>query len=223
VGEIKIPTGLANKLGDQASRLDGWLVKYADDLGGDATKLLNEVEVFVDNKSIIKVFDNGTNGEVLIQITRADKTNTVVSIQKTAATHPIHKGKYITTKYEPAYKLDANPNYNVPLSKNGITPDFSTTPYLHPLNKGKIIKIEMSGSRTRDFTKANAEMKKISLGFKKKSDYTWHHMDDFYYDAATGKSYCTMQLVERTVHEASGMKHSGSVAQMEKFLGITYK
>ncbi len=223
--DLNIKTSLLSKLGNEAERLENWFIKYAADLGEDTNKLLDDLERLIDDKSVIKVIEDTKQKGLNIQITRADNTNAVVSIQKTSLDHPLHKGRYITAKYQPTYKPSANSNFDVPLSKNGITPDFKDTKYIHPLNRNVEIRIEMSGkTRNMDFTRANAEMKKIHPNFKKrpKDGYTWHHMDDFYVDPNTGKAYCTMQLVKTNVHGAKGMRHSGSVAQMEKYTGIKY-
>jgi hypothetical protein len=106
-----------------------------------------------------------------------------------------------------------------------LVPDYATTTYLHPANRGQTIRIEMQGNRTQDFSIADAEMRKIIPGFMKPTDYTWHHLDDFVFDSTTGKSYCTMQLVESVAHGGTGvtgMAHSGSVAQWKAFFDSGY-
>ena len=70
-------------------------------------------------------------------------------------------------------------------------PDFSASKYIKRTKDGEpiIATIEMSGSRSKDFTRAFDDVNIPSSERKKiLEDYTWHHVDD--YDEATGK--CTM-------------------------------
>ena len=123
------------------------------------------------------------------------------------------------TTFEPAYNPNLNTNIPVPASANKLVPDYATTPYLHSMNQGKVIKIEMSGNRATDFTRANSE---IGLSAKP-ANYTWHHLDDF--EVVNGKVYCTMQLVQSSAHGGSGisgMTHSGSVSQYKAYNGSGY-
>lgn len=125
------------------------------------------------------------------------------------------------TTFDPAYNPNLNSNISVPASANRLVPDYADTPYLHPLNRGKTIKIKMTGKRTGstgDFSLADAEMRKFAPNFVKPNGYTWHHLDDF--NPITGES--TMQLVESTAHQGSGvvgLSHSGSVAQWKAYYG----
>ena len=99
-------------------------------------------------------------------------------------------------------------------------PDFSASKYIKRTEDGEpiIATIEMSGSRSKDFTRAFDDVG-IPANERKKilEDYTWHHVDD--YDEATGK--CTMQLVEKKAHEAT-YPHRGSCAQYDSIHGETY-
>jgi hypothetical protein len=80
------------------------------------------------------------------------------------------------------------------------------------------------GNRPADYSAANEIMKQydpsyasIPLGNNKApAGYTWHHMDDLEIDA-NGDAWCNMQLVETRVHDATGMRHSGSVAQLDRY------
>jgi uncharacterized Zn-binding protein involved in type VI secretion len=115
----------------------------------------------------------------------------------------------------PAARASLKGYPGVGTTKNG-GPTFAGTKYMHPSGKGQsnVAEITLTGSRRADFKAAN-EM----AGFKDTPDgYTWHHVDDF--NPATGKS--TMELVETGAHRAT-YPHSGSVAQYEKFNGVTYK
>ncbi|WP_093670794.1 HNH endonuclease [Tenacibaculum sp. MAR_2009_124] len=53
---------------------------------------------------------------------------------------------------------------------------------------------------------------------KKPSGYTWHHMDD--YDPITGE--CTMQLVNKKLHEWS-CPHKGGAGLWMDLFRIVYK
>ena len=59
----------------------------------------------------------------------------------------------------------------------------------------------------------------ISDEIAKKLDesYTWHHLDDF--DPLTGE--CTMQLVDRKIHQIS-CPHIGGAGLYKAFMGIGY-
>lgn len=91
----------------------------------------------------------------------------------------------------------------------------------------RIVEIEMTGNTKGDFKAAN-----IKAGFSEfgsdapdlnNVNYTWHHLDDFRYDAATGKSYCSVQLVRGNVHtQIKGMGHTGGSGQYKKFFGTGY-
>ncbi|WP_390902214.1 HNH endonuclease [Xanthocytophaga flava] len=59
-------------------------------------------------------------------------------------------------------------------------------------------------------------MRKYIPGFSKPDDYIWHHLDDLEVDS-NGDAWCTMQLVDSDVHSAVGMRHSGAVAQFDKY------
>ena len=113
---------------------------------------------------------------------------------------PTSAGELKMTTFEPAYNPNLNTNIPVPASVNKLVPDYATTQYLHSLNQGKVIRIEMSGTRATDFTRANAE-----LGVANKpANYTWHHLDDF--EIVNCKVYCTMQLVQSSAHGGSSYR-----------------
>ncbi|RBW59434.1 hypothetical protein DS884_06760 [Tenacibaculum sp. E3R01] len=108
-------------------------------------------------------------------------------------------------KYNP--QTAKQKGYNVPLSKNGTSPDFEGTPYLY--NDKSVVKIQIKGSRDLDFKES---FEKIGITDRKKQkvilkNYTWHHLDDL--DETLG---CTMQLVLRKTHKAT-YKHFGSAGQ----------
>ncbi|WP_437953973.1 HNH endonuclease [Sorangium sp. So ce296] len=81
-----------------------------------------------------------------------------------------------------------HPKTGVPFDKSGY-PDFSS--YRHP--NVADVRIELSGSRSTDFARANAAagLKETPVG------YTWHHHQD----------KGLMQLVEANVHKYTG--HTG--------------
>lgn len=148
---------------------------------------------------------------------------------------PKNGGGYMVNEYKPTYDPLANPNIDVDIStKSYLAPDYSTKggKYLYPKNSLEsgqlnIVKIEMTGDITKDFKMANIKAGFSNFGEKapKLGDvqYTWHHFDDFEYDPSTGKSYCTMQLVERDVHtKVTGMAHSGGASQYRTFHGTGY-
>ncbi|WP_297429662.1 HNH endonuclease [Clostridium sp.] len=115
---------------------------------------------------------------------------------------------------------EANKGFsNIETTENG-GPDFSKSDYIMKNKNGEpiIATIEMSGSRSKDFTRAFDDVN-IPSDQRKKilEDYTWHHVDD--YDEATGK--CTMQLVQKDAHVAT-YPHKGSCAQYDSIHGETY-
>ena len=92
-------------------------------------------------------------------------------------------------------------------------PDFS--PYAETLPNGqKSVKIEYSGSRSKDFRLADK-----AAGFTSKNPRpagtTWHHHEDM----------GTMQLVSSKIQNAAqgGFPHSGGVELWQKLTGIKYK
>ncbi|WP_428243989.1 RHS repeat-associated core domain-containing protein [Gynuella sp.] len=94
--------------------------------------------------------------------------------------------------------------------------DFTDSPDLYPVGEGQknIVKIQMQGTRGRDFTQG---FKEAGISPKNAKGYTWHHVDDF--NSETG--YTTMQLVKTKAHEAT-LPHGGSVSQFEKTFGVEY-
>ncbi|WP_299132981.1 HNH endonuclease [uncultured Tenacibaculum sp.] len=107
-------------------------------------------------------------------------------------------------------------NIFVSKSKRGLVPDYLSVPeylYKGDIKYGKV-KIKLTGVDAQDFKAAN---KKVSLK-KKPSGYVWHHMDD--YDPITGE--CTMQLVNKKLHEWS-CPHKGGAGLWMDLFRIVYK
>ncbi|WP_394666429.1 HNH endonuclease [uncultured Chryseobacterium sp.] len=105
--------------------------------------------------------------------------------------------------------------YDVPKSKVGTSPDFSTTPQ-HLYNNKSIVKIKIKGERNLDFIESFKAMditdKKAMKAILK--DYTWHHLDDL-----TAELECTMQLVTQEAHRAT-YTHFGSAGQAQKSIPL---
>lgn len=102
--------------------------------------------------------------------------------------------------------------YNVPLSKNGTSSDFSNLKeylYNNDPDFGNV-KIKMTGSRELDFKQANELMGLDDIP----EGYTWHHLDDLNENLES-----TMQLVESKVHKKT-CPHLGSVKQIETILKL---
>ncbi|AWM13598.1 hypothetical protein DI487_06795 [Flavobacterium sediminis] len=105
--------------------------------------------------------------------------------------------------------------YEVPKSKVGASPDFSTAPkYLY--NDKSIVKIQIKSERNLDFIES---FKVMGITDKKTmkvilKDYTWHHLDDL-----NSELECTMQLVLREAHEAT-YGHFGSAGQAQKSIPL---
>jgi hypothetical protein len=198
-------------------KFNNWLSKFG--LSEADTKILSEsLASQIDGKTIHAV-EEATTGRFVIQADRGAMTNKAFVIEKKQG------GGYGVNKYEPTYDPLANTDIDVDISTNSyLVPDYSSKggKYLHPENKGRVLRIEMKGTRDGDFAEALREIRTL-LGdntFKVDDGYTWHHMDDFEY--INGKAYCTMQLVETSAHAVSGMAHSGSVAQFKKFGLVGY-
>ncbi len=167
------------------------------------------------NKPIKEIIEDA-QGRLTLVLDRPGQSNQVVSLHKDVS------GSYKTTVFDPSYNPALNPNINVPLSTNKLTPDYINTQYMHPLQSNTILKIELSGNRTTDFARARAKIG-ISIDEELTDIYTWHHMDDF--EIIDGKAYGTMQLVEKTAHQGTGvfgMQHSGSAAQWRAYYGSGY-
>jgi len=96
--------------------------------------------------------------------------------------------------------------------------DFANSPHLYKGKPGQksIVKIEYTGTRSRDFGAAN-KAAGISTTQKAPKHYTWHHLDD--YDPVTNTG--TMQLVRTKAHQAA-YPHRGGVAQYEQATGVLY-
>jgi A nuclease of the HNH/ENDO VII superfamily with conserved WHH/Fibronectin type III domain len=220
---ITIPSGLVSKLTQQGStKLKSWLssksLSYADNTGakfsGTAaeTKIFDDLDATIGNKQVVETLED-TQGRFSMVLERPGQTNQVISI------HPTSAGDFKITTFDPAYNPNLNSNIPAPVSVNRLVPDYAGTQYLHSMNQGKVIRIEMSGNRATDFIRANVE---IGLS-SKPANYTWHHLDDF--EVINGKAYCTMQLVQSSVHGGlgiSGMAHTGSVAQWKAYFSSGY-
>ena len=216
---IDIPSDLLSKLGNNASKLDDWLIKYADDLGEDVAKLLEDMQVNLGTKNIDDVFEDA-QGRLLFIGDSNTATRVVTTIERTAT------GKMKSFKYARAYNK-AGQTGKPPMSANKLTPDFSGNPdWLYPItgNQKNIVKIKLTGKRNGvggDFDLANKAAKLEGLipsGKWKPDGYTWHHMDDF--DPITGES--TLQLVKTLDHQGS-TPHVGSAAQWSNYYGIEYQ
>jgi A nuclease of the HNH/ENDO VII superfamily with conserved WHH len=217
-----VPSSLITKLTQQgATKLKAWTsgknLNYKSLLGTNHTGVTAEAKIFEDlesaigNKNVLATIEDG-QGRLSVVLERPGQTHQVVSVHTTST------GELKMTTFEPAYNPNLNTNIPVPASANKLVPDYATTQYLHSLNQGKVIRIEMSGTRATDFTRANAELGVAS----KPTNYTWHHLDDF--EVVNGKVYCTMQLVQSSAHGGSGisgMAHTGSVAQWKAYFGTT--
>ena len=129
---------------------------------------------------------------------------------------------------------DAHRSYSVTGSKNGLLgipltlngqPTYAGTPHLYPVtgSQQNVVEIEMAGSRTGDFKRANeaAGLLDVVAAQGRKpgqapKGYTWHHRDDFQ-PHATPPPYgtCTMELVKTGAHEDTFV-HYGSCDQCNK-------
>lgn len=218
-----VPTSLISRITQQgANRVKAWtkgkIFNYKTSAGttisGTAAeaKLFDDIESAIGNKTVLETLEDG-QGRLSIVLERPGQTNQVISV------HPTSTGEYKLTTFEPAYNSNLNSNIPVPVSGNRLVPNYAGSPYLHSLNQGRVIRIEMSGKRATDFTRANA-----AIGLSSKpANYTWHHLDDF--EIIDGKAYCTMQLVESSAHGGSGvsgMAHTGSVAQWKAYYNSGY-
>lgn len=117
-------------------------------------------------------------------------------------------------KIENAQKKDYR---DIPMSKNGTSPDFSKLKkylYNNDLKFGNV-KIKTTGSRDKDFQQAFDKMNIDSKTRKQiKKKYTWHHLDDLDENLES-----TLQLVKKEAHKAT-IKHLGSAKQFTDILGI---
>lgn len=113
---------------------------------------------------------------------------------------------------------DENPKECPARNANGGV-DFSDSEHLYPVDgcQKNIVKIEYTGSRRQDYAAAN-KAACISSTQRPPDNYTWHHLDD--YDPITNTG--TMQLIERSAHEAA-YPHNGGVRQYEQATGVKYK
>ena len=224
VEDIKARPSLLDDMAGNGGMLDAW--KALSDLDAnvrrnttvlnwfsrnfeDASGLADDLRAAITNKNITEIITD-PQGRLSFVVSRPGQANEVVSIHRTV------NGDFQIIKYTPAYNPNLNPAIPVPLSPNGLVPDYSGTIYLHPLNQGQTIRITMTGRRGGDFSNADQAMKRLFPTYTKPTGYTWHHMDDF--DPQTGT--CTMQLVQSSAHQGTGvtgMQHSGSVAQWKSY------
>jgi hypothetical protein len=222
-GKLEISSGLASKLGIQVSRLNNWLLKYADNLPNNAKKLLDELEGLIGNKQVLEVLEDGQK-RLSVVLKTDGVTYDLIALQKNI------DGEYMLATYNRAYNQSANLSIDVGVSQNRLVPDYTKTmagansdKYLYPTNllpqgKSPVVKIKMTGKRRGidgDFYEANKAAGLVEkYGSEAPRGYVWHHMDDF--DPLTGE--CTMQLVKSDVHTSiPGMAHSGSVAQWKEY------
>ncbi len=117
-------------------------------------------------------------------------------------------------KYNPAKAKSKG--FDVPASKNGLSPDFTKTPYLY--NENSIVKIRMTGNREKDFLVAFEKMgikdQLEMLRIREELEYVWHHLDDL-----NENLECTMQLVTKESHNGT-LTHIGSCGQIQKVLNV---
>jgi hypothetical protein len=195
-------------------------LKFGGKLGDEAAEGISKaLETELANNALVKEVLEDTQERFTIVIERPDKSNKVVSVHLTDNLHPSKSGEYTIQTYSPAYNPDLNTSIPVPLSDNRLVPDYSkgNKQYMHPLNKVKTVEIEMQGTRNADFAEARRVLQNTIAD---ETGYTWHHLDDF--KIINGKPHCTMQLVESTAHQGTGvtgMQHSGSVAQYNAHYG----
>ncbi|RKR08309.1 HNH/ENDO VII superfamily nuclease [Flavobacterium sp. 81] len=228
-----VPNSLIAKLTQSgANKLKAWTssksLNFVDEAGNVLTNTNAEAKIFskiddaIGNKKVLETFED-TEGRMSVLLETDGVTHDLITIEKNV------DGKYCMHKYNRAYNPDANLNYPVNASTNRLVPDFDGTKYLDidcqdvinlikkEKGSGSGIKIKMTrGNRNADYSAANKIVQKYIPGFTKPEKYTWHHMDDLIVDA-NGDAWCTMQLVETTAHAAAGMRHSGAVAQLEKY------
>ena len=124
-------------------------------------------------------------------------------------------------EYSILHSSQTSASGDIPISKNGTSPDFNElTQYLYKNNSdfGKV-KIKVTGSRDKDFKQAFEQIGITDKSLQEiiKEDYVWHHLDDL--DENLGG---TMQLVLREAHEAT-LTHLGSAAQFQNLFNITEK
>ncbi len=188
-----------------------WFARHGDDIPQSAA---DDLLAAIDKP--IKETLEDAQGRLTYVLDRPGQSNKVVSVHSTST------GQFKTTTYSPAYNPDLNPSIPVPLSSNKLTPDYINTEYMHPLQGNAIVKIELSGDRAVDFARARTELG-ITQAKENAAVYVWHHMDDF--EIINGSTYGTMQLVERSAHNGTGvlgMQHSGSAAQWRAYFGSGY-
>ncbi|AEA42341.1 hypothetical protein Fluta_0332 [Fluviicola taffensis DSM 16823] len=221
-----VPSSLITKLTQQgATKLKAWTssktLNYKSLLGTNHTGVTAEAKIFEDlesaigNKNVLATIEDG-QGRLSVVLERPGQTHQVVSV------HPTSTGELKMTTFEPAYNPNLNTNIPVPASANKLVPDYIGTQYMHPLQGNTVVKIKMSGNRATDFVRSRQQLG-ISIADEQSSLYTWHHMDDF--EIINGEAYCTMQLVQKTAHQGTGvfgMAHSGSASQWRSYFGSGY-
>lgn len=188
-------------------------------IGDDAAEILaKQLEDNLVGRTILAT-EKGTTGRLVVQADRGTQTNRTFCIE------PAQNGEFAVVEYKPTYDPTANTTYNAPLSKRSyMIPDFNGTPYIDRtcqkyLDKFGDIKIKMTyNNPTADYKAATEIIQKeyTSFVWEQGKGYTWHHLDDLFIDS-NGDAFCTMQLVETTVHEAAGMRHSGAVSQLKAY------
>ncbi|MFY0482847.1 HNH endonuclease [Flavobacterium sp. PLA-1-15] len=196
-------------------------IEEAFGLGRESTKLLQNLKLQL--KINIKTIDIvETGGQLFFRLDPQDLKKLVDFLKLSKPERRI-KIKQATQDLRLHSKAKYNPanakakGFDIPKSKNGISADFAKTPYLY--NENSIVKIRMTGSRSKDFEICYS---KIGINDLKtieqiEEKFVWHHLDDL-----NELLECTMQLVLKEAHKAT-YRHIGSCGQIDKVLTIKYK
>lgn len=154
--------------------------------------------------------------QILIDAAIGGATGGVLEYKQYKSDMPVRE---FNEKNKPVEKA-AQKGMEVKSSTNG-TLDYSGTDYIRksPDNEEIILKIEATGSRSKDFDKAwDLAEKKYGIDRKDYIDNsTWQHMDDYNIRDNT----FTLQLADRKAHQ--GIKHSGGCKQYEIYHNVKYK
>lgn len=209
------------KLKEEARKVGKTLDEHLDELVEAKNNIFNRISEGRFTKKILRsnidLVDEA--GNTLFRVAKQDYEKFISFAKKTPKERKNIieevnlKLKSSNKKYKPENaKLKG---YDVPKSKVGTSPDFSTTPQ-HLYNNKSVVKIKIKGGRALDFTES---FKAMGITDKKAmkailEDYTWHHIDDL-----TAELECTMQLVLREAHEAT-YTHFGSAGQAQKSIPL---
>jgi hypothetical protein len=179
--------------------------------GLKGTKLIDALE----NKLVLQRIDDAIE-KLGIKITIPKNSfNAIQSQRKLERILISLKNRKPPKIFDPKKEALKNLGIKLKTTKNGLCVDFAGTKYLYPIKESEnnIVKIKLTGNRKYDKILAYE-----LAGVKPNKNYTWHHLDDF--DPTTNT--CTMQLVEKKIHEAT-YPHFGSVKLIEDFFNIIYK